>query len=45
MLADIAAALVVIGLIAYVVLGGADFGTGIWDLTARDDNIRARIKR
>jgi cytochrome d ubiquinol oxidase subunit II len=45
MLADIAAALVVIGLIAYVVLGGADFGTGIWDLTARDDNMRARIKR
>ena len=25
-----------LGLTAYVVLGGADFGTGIWDLTARD---------
>ena len=45
MLADLAAALVVIGLTAYVVLGGADFGTGIWDLTARDEHMRARIKR
>jgi cytochrome bd ubiquinol oxidase subunit II len=45
MLADLAAALIVIGLIAYVILGGADFGTGIWDLTARDEHMRARIKR
>jgi cytochrome bd ubiquinol oxidase subunit II len=45
MLADLAAALIVIGLIAYVILGGADFGTGIWDLTARDEPMRARIKR
>ncbi len=44
MLADLAALLVVLGLTAYVVLGGADFGTGIWDLTARDPELRARIK-
>ena len=33
-LADAAAALIVLGLTAYAVLGGADFGTGVWDLTA-----------
>ena len=42
---DLAALLVAVGLTAYVVLGGADFGTGIWDLTARDEAMRARIKR
>jgi cytochrome d ubiquinol oxidase subunit II len=30
----LAAALAVIGLIAYIVLGGADFGGGVWDLFA-----------
>ena len=45
MLADLAAAVIVVGLIAYVVLGGADFGTGVWDVTARDEDMRARIKR
>jgi cytochrome bd ubiquinol oxidase subunit II len=46
MLPDLAAILVALGLTAYVVLGGADFGTGIWDLTAGDDqDLRARIKR
>ena len=45
MLADLAAVLVAVGLSAYLVLGGADFGTGIWDLTARDEAMRARIKR
>jgi cytochrome bd ubiquinol oxidase subunit II len=45
-LPDIAAILVALGLSAYVVLGGADFGTGIWDLTAgKDMDLRARIKR
>ncbi|HEX2414427.1 MAG TPA: cytochrome d ubiquinol oxidase subunit II [Thermoleophilaceae bacterium] len=44
MLADLAALLVAVGLTAYVVLGGADFGTGVWDLTARDEALRARIK-
>ena len=45
MLADLSAALLALGLTAYVVLGGADFGVGIWDLTARDESLRHRIKR
>ncbi|HZN87358.1 MAG TPA: cytochrome d ubiquinol oxidase subunit II [Thermoleophilaceae bacterium] len=45
MLADLSAALLAVGLSAYVVLGGADFGVGIWDLTARDEGLRNRIKR
>jgi cytochrome d ubiquinol oxidase subunit II len=45
MLADLAAIVVAIGLTAYVVLGGADFGTGIWDVTATGDEMRVRIKR
>jgi cytochrome bd ubiquinol oxidase subunit II len=44
-LADLTAILVAVALSAYVVLGGADFGTGIWDLTARDESVRQRIKR
>jgi cytochrome bd ubiquinol oxidase subunit II len=45
-LPELAAILVAIGLTAYVVLGGADFGTGIWDLTAgRDMAVRERIRR
>jgi cytochrome bd ubiquinol oxidase subunit II len=44
MLADLCAILLALGLTAYVVLAGADFGTGIWDLTARDEALRARIK-
>lgn len=44
MLADLAAILAALGLTAYVVLGGADFGTGIWDLTTRSPELRARIK-
>ena len=34
MLADLAAVFTLVGLTAYVVLGGADFGAGFWDLTA-----------
>src|SRR4051795_7593870 len=30
--------LMLVGLIAYVVLGGADFGAGAWDLSARGEN-------
>jgi cytochrome bd ubiquinol oxidase subunit II len=45
MLADLAAVVIAIGLTAYVVLGGADFGTGIWDVTASGHEMRARIKR
>ncbi|WP_217915023.1 cytochrome d ubiquinol oxidase subunit II [Miltoncostaea marina] len=33
-LADACAVLVMLGLTAYAVLGGADFGTGLWELTA-----------
>ncbi len=44
MLADLVALLIALGITAYTVLGGADFGTGIWDLTARDEALRARIK-
>ena len=35
MLADLAAALTLVALIAYAVLAGADFGGGIWDAFAR----------
>ena len=49
MLPELAAALLLIGLAAYVVLGGADFGAGFWDLTAggaeRGAPLRALIKR
>jgi cytochrome d ubiquinol oxidase subunit II len=47
--ADLTAAVLVAGLTAYVVLGGADFGAGFWDLTAggaeRGARIRGLIKR
>jgi len=33
-LAELTAALLLLGLVAYTVLGGADFGAGFWDLTA-----------
>jgi cytochrome d ubiquinol oxidase subunit II len=49
MLPELAAALALIALTAYVVLGGADFGGGFWDLTAggaqRGAPVRAMIKR
>jgi cytochrome bd ubiquinol oxidase subunit II len=49
MLPELAAALTLVGLTAYVVLGGADFGAGFWDLTAggaeRGAPVRAMIKR
>ncbi len=47
-LATLSAALVFVALIAYAVLGGADFGGGIWDLLARGpttDRDRAAIAR
>src|SRR4051794_27684542 len=49
MLADLSAILTLVGLTAYVILGGADFGAGFWDLTAggpeRGAPVRAMIKR
>ncbi|NLT05599.1 MAG: cytochrome d ubiquinol oxidase subunit II [Solirubrobacterales bacterium] len=34
-MAEIPAVLILVGLAAYTVLGGADFGAGFWELTAR----------
>ena len=49
MLAELCAAVLVIGLTAYAVLGGADFGAGFWDLTAgsaeRGSRVRGMVKR
>ena len=49
MLADLAVALTLVGVTGYVVLGGADFGAGFWDLTAggaeRGAPVRGMIKR
>jgi cytochrome bd ubiquinol oxidase subunit II len=49
MLPELAVVLLLIGVTAYVVLGGADFGAGFWDLTAggaeRGAPVRAMIKR
>ena len=46
---DVVAATLLIGVIAYAVFGGADFGAGFWDLTAggaeRGRRPRARIDR
>lgn len=47
--ADIAAALLFLGVVAYAILGGADFGSGVWDLLAggaRDGaHLRSQIDR
>lgn len=47
--AGVVAALMAVGMTAYAVLGGADFGVGIWDLTAgrgaRGRRMRALIER
>ena len=49
MLADLALAVLLVGLTAYAVLGGADFGAGFWDLTAggaeRGARVRGMVKR
>jgi cytochrome d ubiquinol oxidase subunit II len=49
MLPELAVALALVALGGYVVLGGADFGAGFWDLTAggaeRGAPVRAMIKR
>jgi cytochrome d ubiquinol oxidase subunit II len=36
-MAEIPLILILVGLTAYVVLGGADFGAGLWELTARGE--------
>jgi cytochrome d ubiquinol oxidase subunit II len=49
MLPELAAGLALVALAGYVLLGGADFGAGFWDLTAggaeRGAPVRAMIKR
>jgi cytochrome d ubiquinol oxidase subunit II len=49
MLPEICIGLVVLGITAYTVLGGADFGAGFWDLTAggaaRGGRVRGMIQR
>jgi cytochrome bd ubiquinol oxidase subunit II len=49
MLPELCLALVVAGMIAYAVLGGADFGAGFWDLTAggarRGGAVRGMVQR
>lgn len=49
MLPEICLAFVVLGLTAYAVLGGADYGAGFWDLTAggahRGGRMRGMIQR
>jgi cytochrome d ubiquinol oxidase subunit II len=48
-LADLCAALMFLGVVAYALFGGADFGTGVWDLLAGDarrgGHLRAQIDR
>jgi cytochrome d ubiquinol oxidase subunit II len=39
--AEIPAILILVGLAAYTVLGGADFGAGLWELTARGERGQA----
>ena len=49
MLAEICVGLVMLGITAYAVLGGADFGAGFWDLTAggarRGGRVRGMVQR
>ena len=43
-LADVAAALMFLGVVAYAILGGADFGSGVWDLLAGDARDGAHLR-
>jgi cytochrome bd ubiquinol oxidase subunit II len=44
MLADLLAAILIVALAAYAVLGGADYGAGFWDLTAGGARRGARLR-
>jgi cytochrome bd ubiquinol oxidase subunit II len=48
-MAEACLALVLVGIVAYAVLGGADFGGGFWDLTAGGDErggaVRGMVQR
>ena len=41
---DVAAALMFLGVVAYAILGGADFGSGVWDLLAGDAKKGAHLR-
>jgi cytochrome d ubiquinol oxidase subunit II len=43
-MAEVCLALVVVGITAYAVLGGADFGAGFWDLTAGGAEHGGRVR-
>lgn len=48
-LTDVVAALMFLGVVAYAIFGGADFGSGVWDLTAggssKGAHVRSQIDR
>lgn len=44
-LVDAVAAMLFSGVVLYAVFGGADFGTGLWDLTAGTDTRAGRVRR
>jgi cytochrome d ubiquinol oxidase subunit II len=44
MLVDVLAAILIVALAAYAVLGGADYGAGFWDLTAGGAQRGARLR-
>jgi cytochrome d ubiquinol oxidase subunit II len=41
---DVAAAMLFLGVVAYAILGGADFGSGVWDLLAGDARRGAHLR-
>lgn len=43
-LADLVAALMFLGVVAYAIFGGADFGSGVWDLTAGGSREGAHVR-
>lgn len=43
-LSDVIAALMFLGVVAYAVFGGADFGSGVWDLSAGDAERGAHLR-
>ena len=44
-LVDVIAALMFVGVLAYAIFGGADFGSGIWDLLALDTEYAPALRR
>ncbi len=44
MLAEICIGFVILGIVAYAIFGGADFGAGFWDLTAGGDKRGGRVR-